>query len=183
MPQIRFSTARSLLEAFPELSKKLTVAATDEAPLDFLRKLSAQAKFEDGVTFCAHLLPRREAVWWACGAVKASSNDAAQAQSDGFLAAQKWVYDPSEENRLAALETGNKSDKAKPATWLALGAGWSGGMLSSHPKAPVPMPHYLTARAAHIAILLNAQPIGAAERAGSLQACITEGIKLAKTGL
>jgi hypothetical protein len=183
MPQIRFSTARSLLDSFPELANQFTAALTDEAPLDFLRKLSSQAKFDDGVTFCSHLLPRREAVWWACGTIKASSKDGSQGQSEGFLAAQKWVYDPSEENRLAALETGNKSDKAKPSTWLALGAGWSGGMLSSHPKAPVPMPHYLTPRAARIAILLNAQPIPAAERAAGLRACITEGIKLAETGL
>jgi hypothetical protein len=182
MPPIRFAIARALLDSFPELSKQLTVAPTDEAPLDFLRKLSTQEKFEDGVTFCAHLLPRREAVWWACGTIKGSSKDS-QSQNEGFLAAQKWVYDPSEENRLAALETGNKSDKAKPSTWLALGAGWSGGMLSSHPKAPVPMPHYLTPRAARIAILLNAQRIPAVERAAGLRACITEGIKLAETGL
>jgi len=182
MPPIRFAIARALLDSFPELSKQLTVAPTDEAPLDFLRKLSAQEKFEDGVTFCAHLLPRREAVWLACGTIKVSSKDS-QSQNEGFLAAQKWVYDPNEENRLAALETGNKCDKAKPSTWLALGAGWSGGMLSSHPKAPVPMPHYLTPRAARIAILLNAQPIPAVERAAGLRACITEGIKLAETGL
>ena len=124
MPPIRFAIARALLDSFPELVKQLTVAPTDEAPLDFLRKLSAQEKFEDGVTFCAHLLPRREAVWWACGTIKGSSKDS-QSQSEGFLEAQKWVYDPSEENRLAALETGNKGDKAKPSTWLALGAGWS----------------------------------------------------------
>jgi hypothetical protein len=182
MPPIRFAIARALLDSFPELVKQLTVAPTDEAPLDFLRKLSAQEKFEDGVTFCAHLLPRREAVWWACGTIKGSSKDS-QSQSEGFLEAQKWVYDPSEENRLAALETGNKGDKAKPSTWLALGAGWSGGMLSSHPKAPVPMPNYLTARAVRIAILLNAQPVPAVERAANLRACITEGIKLAETGL
>ena len=182
MPQIRFATARSLFDSFPELSKRLSIAPTDEGPLDFLRKLSDQEKFEDGVAFCAHLLPRREAVWWACGTIKGSSKDS-QSQSEGFLEAQKWVYDPSEENRLAALETGNKGDKAKPSTWLALGAGWSGGMLSSHPKAPVPMPNYLTARAVRIAILLNAQPVPAVERAANLRACITEGIKLAETGL
>jgi hypothetical protein len=181
MPQLRFATARSLLDTFPELAKQLTAAPTDEAPLDFLRKLSTQAKFEDGVTFCAHLLPRREAVWWACGTINASSNDAAQ--SEGFLAAQNWVYDPTEDNRQAALATGNRGDKAKPSTWLALGAGWSGGMLSSHPKALLPMPQYLTPRAARIAILLNAQPIPAGERAAGLRASIAEGIKLAETGL
>jgi len=182
MPQIRFATARSLLDSFPELSKQLTVAPTDEAPLDFLQKLSAQEKFEDGVTFCAHLLPRREAVWWACSVIKAAAIDS-PSQSEGFLAAQKWIHDPSEDNRLATLATGNKADKAKPSTWLALGAGWSGGMLSSHPKAAVPMPHYLTPRAARIAILLNAQPIPAGERSAGLRASITEGIKLAETGL
>ena len=183
MPQLRFATARSLVDAFPELAKQLSLPPADEAPLDFLRTLSERRKFEDGVTFCAHLLPRRDAVWWACATVKASPTGGAQARSEGFLAAERWVYDPSEENRLAALEIGTRGGKDEPASWLALGAGWSGGMLGTDPKMPVPMPQYLTARACRIAILLNAQPMPPAERADHLRAGVAAAIKLAETGL
>jgi hypothetical protein len=180
MPQIRFATARSLLDAFPELSNKLSVLPVDEGPIDFLRKLLALGKLEDGIMFCAHLLPRREAVWWACGSVKGSAKEGSQLRDEGFLAAEAWVRDPDEQKMRAALETGTRGDKAKPTTWLALSAGWAGGMLSSNPKMPVPMPQYLTARAARIAILLSTQAMPEAERSAQLRGCIGEGIKLAE---
>lgn len=183
MPQIRFATARSLLDAFPDLGAKLNVAPSDEKPIDFLNKLVAQGRLEDAVAFCAHLLPRREAVWWACGCVKASAKEAAHVGDEGFRAAEAWVYDPDEARRLAALETGTRSEKSKQTTWLALAAGWSGGMLSANPKAPVPMPQYLTARAARIAILLGVQTMPAPERSARLRGCIGEGIELAHNGL
>jgi hypothetical protein len=183
MPLIRFATARSLFEAFPELTAKLTVAPTDEAPIAFLQNLSAQAKFEDAVAFCAHLLPRREAVWWGCGNVRAFLGDAVRDRNEGLRAAEAWVYEPTDQNRLAALGVGTRGDSSHPLTWLALGAGWSGGTLNSHPKTPVPMPQYMTARATRIATLLGARFIALPERAPRFRASIEEGIKLAETGL
>ncbi len=183
MPQLRFATARSLLDAFPELTAKLAVAPGDDSPIAYLSRLSAQDKLDEAVTFCAHLLPRREAVWWACGSLKQLLRSVACDQSDGFRAAEAWVYEPSEDNRRKALDIGTKADSADPFTWLALGAGWSGGMLSSHPKGPVPMPPYMTARAARIAITLGAHRIPAAERAERLRVCVTDGMALAENGL
>lgn len=183
MPQLRFATARSLLDAFPELTDKLAIAPADESPLAYLSKLSAQEKLEDAVVFCAHLLPRREAVWWACGSVKQLMKTANTDGSEGFRAAEAWVYEPSEDNRCRALEIGTKGDSSDPFTWLALGAGWSGGMLSSHPQGPVPMPPYMTARAARIAITLCAHRVPAPERAERLRVCVAYGMTLAENGL
>jgi hypothetical protein len=183
MSRVRFATARALFETFPKSVTKLTVAPTDESPIVFLRNLSSQEKLEDAVTFCAYLLPRREAVWWACGAARAFLGDIAQSRAAGLVAAETWVYEPNDEHRQAALEVGTAGDSNDPLTWLALGAGWSGGMLSSNPKGPVPVPQYMTARAARIAILLSARLIGLPERTARMQACIAEGIKLAETGL
>jgi len=56
-------------------------------------------------------------------------------------------------------------------------------MLSSNPKAPVPVPQYMTPRAARIAILLSARGIKASERSSLMRSRIAEGIKLAETGL
>ncbi|HVY57281.1 MAG TPA: hypothetical protein VHA77_05465 [Xanthobacteraceae bacterium] len=183
MPQLRFATARSLLDAFPELTARLAVAPSDESPIAYLNRLSSQDRLEDAVLFCAHLLPRREAVWWACGSLKQLLREVACDQSEGFRVAEAWVYEPSEDNRRKALETGMKGDSADPSTWLSLGAGWSGGMLSSHPKGPVPMPPHMTARAARIAITLGAHRAPEAERAERLRACVTDGTTLAENGL
>ncbi len=182
MSRVRFTTARSIVETFPELARKLTIAPTDDPAIIFLKKLSAMQKFEDAVAFCAHLLPRREAVWWGCGSVRSFLPDAPQAQVAGLVAAETWVQRPNDENRLRALEIGTRDDNSDPLTWLALGAGWAGGMLSTVPNPPVPMPQYLTARAIRIAVLLGARHILALERPERMSACIAEGIRLAEQG-
>jgi len=181
MSQVRFATTRALFETFPQSVTKLAVAPTDESPIAFLRNLSAQERFEDAVTFCAYLLPRREAVWWACKSARAFLGEIAPSRTAALLAAENWVHEPNEDHRQAALGVGTQSDSNDPLTWLALGAGWAGGALSLHPKTSVPQ--YMTARAARIAILLSARFLKLSERTLRLRACIADGIELAETGL
>ncbi len=183
MTRVRFSTARALFESFPEVTKKVSAAPTDQFPIEFLKGLTSQGKLDGAVAFCAYLLPRREAVWWACGCARALLGDIPQNKAGCLLAAETWVYEPDDERRQAALEIGTKGDSNDPLTWLALGAGWSGGMLFAHPTKPIPMPQYMTARAARIAITISALRITKDERPARLQACIADGIKLAEAGL
>ncbi len=182
MSRVRFTTARSVFETFPELARKSTVAPTDEPAIAFLKNLSARQKFEDAVGFCAHLLPRREAVWWGCASLRAFLQDIPQSRSAPLLAAEAWVQNPTDPNRVRALQIATGGDNSDCFTWLAFGAGWAGGMLSTVPTPPVPVPPYLTARAIRIAILLAAPHIAAAERPSRTTACVNEGIKLAERG-
>jgi hypothetical protein len=172
-----------LFEAFPEVHGKVKVAATDQSPIEFLSGLAARGKLDDAVAFSAYLLPRREAVWWACGCARALLGDIPQNKAGCLLAAEAWVYEPDDEHRQAALDIGTKGDSNDPLTWLALGAGWSGGLLFAHPTKPVPMPPYMTARAARVAITISALRVTKDERPARVRACIAEGIKLAETGL
>jgi hypothetical protein len=182
MSRIRFSTARSVFETFPELARKSTVAATDDPAIVFLKNLSANAKFEEAVAFCAHLLPRREAVWWGCASVRSFLHDIPQSRATPLVAAETWVHNPTDANRLHALQIGTRSDDSDCLTWLALGAGWAGGMLSTVPNPPVPVPQYLTARAIRVAVLLALPHVAAADRPERRSACIAEGIRLAERG-
>lgn len=183
MSKVRFATARSLFESFPELSTQISVAPTSDNPVAFLRNLSSQDKFGDAVTFCAHLLPRREAVWWACKSSTAFLGDIVESAAGCLKAAEAWVGVPNDANRRAALEAGEQADKDDPLTWLALAAGWSGGMLFSEPKAPVAVPPYLTARAVRIAIMLSEPYVSPGDAAARRRACIADGIELAEHGL
>ena len=94
-------------------------------------------------------------------------------------AAEKWVADPSEENRRAALDIGTKAASNEPLTWLALAAGWSSGTFAS---TPFPVPAHMTARAVYVALLICSRIASANERMARLQTCIAEGIRLAETG-
>jgi hypothetical protein len=182
MSRVRFTTARSVFEAFPELARKSTVPPTDEPAIVFLKNLSARQKFEDAVAFCAHLLPRREAVWWGCGSVRSFVREIPQSKAAPLLAAETWVHQPTDQNRVRALQIGTAGDDSDCLTWLAYGAGWAGGMLTTAPNPPVPVPQYLTARAIRIAILLAARHVEASERPQRTTACVNEGIRLAERG-
>jgi hypothetical protein len=172
-----------LFETFPEIFNKIGAQPTDQSPIEFVRRLASQGRLDGAVTFCAYLLARRDAVWWACGCARALLGHVPQDRGDGLLAAEAWVCEPSNARRQAALEIGTGGDSGNPFTWLALAAGWSGGLLSAHPKAPRPMPPYFTARAIRIAVLISAHALRNDERAALLRECIANAITLAEEGL
>jgi hypothetical protein len=149
--RIRFTDAKQVFDAFATAAADIGATPADgEAPLDFLRRLARGTHPAQAVAFCAYLLPRREAVWWACQCVRAiepkSPEDAA------FSAAERWVMEPEEERRRAALEIGMTGGSKIAAVWLARAAGWSGGSLGPADRAPMPPPAYMTAKAANAAI-------------------------------
>jgi hypothetical protein len=184
MSRVRFATARALFESFPPSVTRIAAEPTDEPPVAYLQRLSAEGKLQDAVTFCAYLLPRREAVWWACGCARLLLGDILQSKAAGLLAAEAWVYEPDEKHRQAALDIGKRSNSNDPLTWLALAAGWSGGSLASPPAKPVPVPPHMTARGARVAVILCTGTVrNADERASRLRECIAGGIKLAESGL
>jgi len=183
MSGIRFATAQALFEAYPELLRKIGADPSDQFPMDFLKTLASEGRVEDAVTFCAYLLPRREAVWWACGCEKALLRGMAQDRAAGRLAAEAWVCEPDDEHRQAALHVGTKGDGNDASTWLALAAGWAGGFLLSGPHRKIPMPQYMTARAARTAVLISALKVSRDERPARLKACIADGMRLVGTGM
>jgi hypothetical protein len=183
MSRARFPTARSLFETFPELAKGATIVPGDEAPVAYLKGLLAQEKFDEAVKVCAHLLPRREAVWWACGCARLLLGEIPRDRAACLIAAENWAQRPSEDLQKVAMKLGSESDSNDALSWLAMAAGWSGGLLFANRDGPVPMPHYLTPRAAAIAVTLSAVGKRKPERANGLKQCIVEGIKLAEQNL
>ncbi len=125
--RIRFASAHSVFEAFPDLSYVATRPANDIDPLDHARALSTSSRPSNSVLFISHLLPRREAVWWAIQCVRALTGG--EADDEALRAAETWVRTPEDDNRRAALGIASDADRRKPTTWLAFAAGWSGGSL------------------------------------------------------
>lgn len=182
MSLVRFATAQALFETFPELSQKISAKPGEQFPTKFLQALVAGGQIGDAVTFCAYLLPRREAAWWACRCARASSHNIAEDRAAALLAAEAWVKEPDDARRQAALELGTSGHCDDPLTWVALAAGWAGGFLGSGPHLSIPMPQYMTARATHAAILISALNVNRDQRPAYLQACIADGTKLAENG-
>jgi hypothetical protein len=178
--RIRFTSARSVFEAFPDLSYVATRPANDIDPLDHARALLRSPRPSDAVIFISHLLPRREAVWWAAQCVRALLGEGATDETLG--AAEIWVRTPEDDNRQAALSAANASDRRKPTTWLAFAAGWSGGSLLPADQKPIPPPAGACAMAANSAIMMavaTGDPRAVVDR---ITACAEAGVRFASGG-
>jgi len=178
--RIRFATARSVFEAFPDLDYVAARPADDIDPLSHARALLASSRPGEAVIFLSHLLPRREAVWWAARCVRALAGD--NGADDALRAAETWVRTPEDENRRAALSVANSSDRRKPTTWLAFAAGWSGGSLTPADQKPVAPPPGACAMAANAAIMMG---VPAGDRRAIMRrmtACVEAGLRFASGG-
>jgi Family of unknown function (DUF6931) len=178
--RIRFAAARNVFEAFTDLSYAVAPPVDDSAPLDYARALLASPRPTDSIVFIAHLLPRREAVWWAIQCVRAMPGT--KADDEALRAAEAWVRAPEEDNRNAALAIASAADQRAPTTWLAFAAAWSGGSTTPADQKPMPAPLSACAKAAHIAVIVAASagdPLGVVQR---ITACAEAGIRFADGG-
>jgi hypothetical protein len=178
--RIRFASAHNVFEAFPDLRRVVAPPADDPAPLDYARALMAAPSPNGAVVFLAHLLPRREATWWAIQCVHAMLG--AGADDEALRAADAWVRTPEEDTRRAALAAYNGRDPKAPTTWLAYAAGWSGGSVTGPEKDPMPAPPTACAMGTQTAVILAAcagDPLGVVDR---LKACVEAGVRFADGG-
>ena len=178
--RIRFAAARNVFETFTDLSYAVAPPADDSAPLDYARALLASPRPTDAIVFVAHLLPRREAVWWAIQCVRAMLGT--KADDEALRSAEAWVRAPEEDNRNAALAIASAADQRAPTTWLAFAAAWSGGSMTPADQKPMPAPLSACAKAAHTAVIIACSagdPLGVVQR---IAACAEAGIRFADGG-
>src|SRR5437899_8668487 len=116
LTKITAKTAAEVCKHFPlgEDAKKLLRDGL--TPAQFLDILIEKQQFPDAVRFLAHALPKREAVWWACLCSRAAGGSNPPPQIGAALqTAEKWVVDPSEENRRAAMPAAEAAEFKTPA--------------------------------------------------------------------
>jgi hypothetical protein len=135
-------------------------------PREFVSLLMEHGHFADAARFVAHALPKREAVWWAWVCARRMPgpppSPAAKASLD---AAEKWIAQPTEENRRAAMAAAEAAGFDTAAGCASLAAFLSGPSLAP-PEAPaVPPGPYESAKVVAGAITLAAvkEPEKAAE--------------------
>jgi hypothetical protein len=126
-------------------------------PRPYFDLLRAQGLHHDAIRFLTHWLPKRELVWWAILCVREGMGaDVAPAVEAALQAALRWVVEPTEENRRAAMRAAETATFASPAGTVALAAFLSEGSLAPPDVAAVVPAEYLSAQAAAGAILLAA---------------------------
>lgn len=153
------------------------------APLDFIRQLVQNNLFFDAVKFLAHALPKREAIWWACLAVKkALPEPPPPPQQAALNAAEQWAIQPGEEKRLLAKAWSEKTAQKSAASWAATAAFWSGGSLSRPGEPDIMPPPFLYAHAVSGAISMAAFELNPDNAADAFKLFIRQGLDLAAGG-
>jgi hypothetical protein len=145
----------AVAEVEPEA--RALLGADDPAPRAFVGVLTEKGLYADAVRILAHALPCREAVWWAwvC-ARKASGVEPAPPLKAALDATERWIIQPTDENRRMAHRTGEAAEFSTAAGCAALAAFMSGGSLAP-PEAPiVPPGEFMAAKAVSGSVMLAA---------------------------
>jgi len=184
LPKITVSRADEICRIFELSEPAARLLDGAVAPMEFVHRLIDTECFADAVSFLAHALPKREAVWWSC----LCARDAADAQApaaalNALTAAEAWVYKPTEETRHAAGAAAGAVDPGSPCAWPALAAFWAGGDIAP-PGSSVKIPpsEYMFAKAVTAAIVLAATKSDRETAAQLFKRYLAQGIDIAEGG-
>ena len=152
---VRFQ--RADLEDHADLSEPArALLGQARGPEDFLRALHGAGRQRDLLATLAMILPKRQAVWWACLAARLSTPAKGSPEARAVNAAESWVQTQGDEARENAEAAAEALDHDGAAAWAALAAFWSGGSIGPRGQAPVPPAAHLTGTAVRSALLMTA---------------------------
>ena len=100
--------------------------------------LQEAGKLVEASKLFAHVLPKREAVWWACICAHFSEpSDIAEADRLAREIAADWVRKQDDDLRYAAYKQANETGFQSAHAWAAVAAFWSGASIA--PRGTTPM--------------------------------------------
>jgi hypothetical protein len=153
----------------------------DMTPPAFLDLLIEKKEFPDAARFLAHVLPKRESVWWAwfC-ARRAAGADPSPEIRESLSATEKWISQPSDENRRQAMQAAEKAKFGTPAGCAGLAAFFSGGSLGPPDTPTNPPGEFMTAKAVTGAVIFAAVATEPEKAAEKFRAFLAQGIEVTR---
>jgi hypothetical protein len=126
--KIKAATAAEICAKFNPPRKARALLRPGITPLDFMNALVAHEEYVAGIDFLAHALPVREAIWWGCLCMQhACGDNLTPVDKAAAIAAVRWVDQPTEERRTAAMAPADAANPASPAGTLARAASQAAG--------------------------------------------------------
>ncbi|MBC8164293.1 MAG: hypothetical protein H7Y20_00300 [Bryobacteraceae bacterium] len=129
---------------------------TEMAPEQFARLLAEQKRHPDAVQVIAHYLPKRQGVFWALTCVREAIPEPVPEAEAALKTAEKWIAEPTDENRAAALKAADAADAGTPAGCTALAAYYSAGLPRTDDSKANARAYFLTSKLVASAVLLAA---------------------------
>jgi hypothetical protein len=96
----------------------------------YLDGLIAAGHLSDAIRLLAYVLPRREAVWWACQCVRAGTPEPPPSEAQALRAAERWVVSAGDNHRRETYLAAESVEFSTPASLCCLAAFWSGGSVA-----------------------------------------------------
>ncbi len=168
----------SLYEPKPEI---IELSDGVESPYDLIIEASKNELFSDVVTFLAHGLPVREAVWWAANCAS-SRSDWNENEQNAIRAAKAWVHTPDETSRRFAEEMVKLAGLESGAGWAAQAAFWSGGSMIEASAPVVAPPPYIYAQAVAGCVNLTAVLLDGSHAIERYKSYLDIGLNIASGG-
>jgi hypothetical protein len=172
------ATICSIAELGPDA---MALMRPNQKPPEFVSLLMDNKLYPDAVRFLAHALPKREAVWWGWMSARRAAGDHPAPKIKAALeATEKWIAQPTEENRRAAHAAAQAAEFSTAAGCAGLGAFFSGGSMAP-PEAPVVPPgDYLTAKAISGAVNFAAMGGPPKEAPEKFKSFVAQGVDVAR---
>ena len=129
--------------------------------------------------FLAHAMPKREAVWWGWVCARRSAGAAPPEKIRASLdATEKWIAQPTEEHRRAAMHAAERAELKTAAGCAGLAAFFSSGSLGPPDTPVVPPSDYLTAKAVAGAVIFAAVALEPEKAAEKFRAYLDQGVEV-----
>jgi hypothetical protein len=132
------------------------VLQPEAEPEEFAQKLAEAKVYPDAVQVLAHYLPKRQGVFWAMTCVRQTLPEPPPEAETALKTAERWVAEPTEENRNAALKAADAADAGTPAGCTALGAFYADGLPRTEDPRANAKAYFMTAKLVSSAVLLAA---------------------------
>jgi hypothetical protein len=124
-------------------------------PQELLAALTQIEAHRDALAALALMLPRRQAVWWACLGVRLLPDLARRpAEQVAVEVAEAWVQTQRAEECERALTASELCPLGSPATYAALAAWWCGPSLAPRGQQPVAPASFLPGVGVRSALIL-----------------------------
>jgi hypothetical protein len=131
--------ARMLAMQNMKLQTKLDAPASASVQV-VLEELEGKAAKFDILRVLAVALPPREATWWACLAGHDLIGPEPKVVPPPLASAERWVFKPTEENRIAARDAFETADMDDNTTFCAMAALYADGTLGPGDMNDTPAP-------------------------------------------
>lgn len=178
---VEAGTAAEVCEKSVLSNDAIELLAEDMAPERFLEALIEAELLPDAIKFLAQALPKREAVAWArdCSreAIAAALSELDELCLD---AVDRWLAEPSDENRRAAMDLADKAGYRSPASMTAAAAAWTEGGMGPAEYDDVLPPETLAGTMSSSAVLMAALESAPDETPATQRRLLEKGFAIAR---